>query len=126
MAGLRPPRSFAGVAVTPVAVVLLMVGVLFLARMVSYVETDLPRETNWRGPMRLRATLRGLSFALAFAGAWEAVGWWVNPQSAFQAVLAVGCLVVAWRIRPPAVLEVRVTELRARTEAIEDRAEWCK
>jgi hypothetical protein len=110
--------------VTGVALALLMVGVVALARMVSYLEVDLPTATDWRGPMRLRRALSGLSFTLAAVGAWDAVAWWIAPQSAFQAVLAVACIVVGWRLRPPALLESRVTELRARTEAVEDRAGW--
>ena len=87
---------------------------------------SLPHAPGWRDVRRLQRAVRGLCGLLVVSIAWETHLLWVSGFAVAQAVTVAGFMVLLALSWPPRSIALRITELRARAEAVEDRAEWSR
>lgn len=108
--------------VTGVGIVAMLVAMVWVHAVAP--QLNLQDCPSWQAGRRLLWALRGLSWLLAAATCWELWEWWLSgwagPGGLFVALFGF----YAWKAWPPAAIELRVGDLRARADAIEDRTEW--
>lgn len=109
-----------------VGIVLTAVAAVWAWFMRPTLHRALPRSDDWRAWRRLDWSLQGLCFTLAVCAGWALWEWWVVDLAGFQGFWALLFSYAAFRAWPPASIELRVGDLRARADAVEDRTEWGK